>query len=66
MASFSIELGSAESLVKLFTYPNRPGSTESLSDTILHWVNQMLCAMVLRRKVAWRACASRGRNSCST
>lgn len=42
MASFSIKLGSAATLVKLFSYPNQAGSTESLADTILHWVTQML------------------------
>ena len=38
----NIDLGSASKLVKLFSYPNKPGSTESLTETILHWVNQML------------------------
>ena len=42
MASFNVELGSATTLVKLFSYPNKKGSTESLADTILHWVDQML------------------------
>jgi len=42
MASFRIKLGSASTLVKLFSYPNKPGSTESLAETILHWFNQML------------------------
>ena len=42
MASFDVELGSATTLVKLFSYPNKQGSTESLADTVLHWVDQML------------------------
>lgn len=42
MASFSIELGSATTLVKLFSYPNEQGSTEPLAETIRHWVDQML------------------------
>ena len=42
MPTLTLELGSAETLVKLFAYPNEPGSWESLDDTILHWVKQML------------------------
>lgn len=42
MPSFSIPLGNATTLVALFSYPNEQGSTESLADTIRHWVDQML------------------------
>lgn len=42
MATFSIALGSADRLVRLYAYPNKPGSTDSLADTILHWFKQTL------------------------
>ena len=42
VSTLTLELGSAETLVKLFSYPNKPGGSESLADTILHWINQML------------------------
>jgi hypothetical protein len=38
----SIKLGRKEDLEILFSYPNIPGSSESLSDTILHWIHQSL------------------------
>ena len=40
--SVTVDLGPASSLVNLFSYPNKAGSTESLSETILHRINQML------------------------
>lgn len=39
---FTIPLGNAIELATLFSFPNIPGSSESLSDTILHWLNQSL------------------------
>ena len=42
MVTTSISLGNADTLVRLFSYPNAPGSTELLRDTILHWIGQML------------------------
>ena len=39
---FTIPLGTATNLTTLFAYPNIPGSSESLADTILHWFNQTL------------------------
>jgi hypothetical protein len=42
MSSFRIDLGPAESLVHLFSYPNKPGSAESLATTIRHWFDQMI------------------------
>ena len=42
MATYSIPLGPAESLVELFSYPNMPGSTEVLPETISHWFNQTI------------------------
>ncbi len=39
---FRVPLGNAIELALLFSYPNVPGSSESLGDTILHWVNQSL------------------------
>ena len=42
MPSFTIELGAAGDLVKLFSYPNAPGSSESLAQTVQHWMDQML------------------------
>jgi hypothetical protein len=38
----SIKLGRKEDLEILFSYPNIPDSSESLSDTILHWIHQSL------------------------
>ena len=42
MLVFTIPLGSAAELAPLFAYPNIPGSSASLADTILHWFNQTL------------------------
>ena len=42
MASLSFDLGSADELIELFSYPNRPDSCETLVETILHWVMQMI------------------------
>jgi hypothetical protein len=42
MSAHSIPLGPADRLVRLYSYPNKPGSTEVLADTILHWFNQTL------------------------
>ncbi|MDP1859175.1 MAG: hypothetical protein Q8K82_10910 [Gemmatimonadaceae bacterium] len=42
MLVFTIPLGSAAELAERFAYPNIPGSSASLADTILHWFNQTL------------------------
>jgi hypothetical protein len=42
MAAYSISLGSADRLTLLFSYPNDPNSSETLADTILHWLSQTL------------------------
>lgn len=42
MATLSISLGAQEKLERLYSYPNAPGSAESLADTILHWTKQTL------------------------
>ncbi len=42
MLVFTIPLGDADSVAALFAYPNIPGSTETLPDTILHWIDQTL------------------------
>ncbi len=42
MLVFSIPLGSADMLTQLFSYPNIPGGTDSLADTIGHWFSQTL------------------------
>lgn len=42
MALSSIDLGTAETLTGLYSWPNIPGSGESLADTILHWFGQTL------------------------
>ena len=42
MANVVVPLGSAGDLTQLFSYPNVPGSTQSLSDTITHWFGQTL------------------------
>jgi len=42
MASVSIPLGTTDYLTLVYSYPNNPDSSESLSDTILHWFNQTL------------------------
>jgi len=42
MSSVSIPLGTTSSLIKLFSYPNEANSTEPLTETILHWINQSL------------------------
>lgn len=33
----SIPLGNTEQLTELYSYPNTPGSSDSLTDTVLHW-----------------------------
>lgn len=42
MSSFRIDLGSSTALKQLFSYPNAPGSAESLAATIRHWFDQMI------------------------
>lgn len=42
MALCSINLGTADTLTGLYSWPNIPGSGESLADTILHWFGQTL------------------------
>ena len=42
MASFSISLGAADQLTLLYSYPNQPGSSETLANTITHWFNLTL------------------------
>nr|MDQ3350104.1 hypothetical protein [Acidobacteriota bacterium] len=42
MLVFTIPLGTAANLAALFAYPNIPGSSETLENTILHWFNQTL------------------------
>lgn len=42
MTLVSIELGGAETVGALYSWPNIPGSTDSLAETILHWFNQTL------------------------
>ncbi len=42
MLVFTIPLGSTADLIAQFAYPNIPGSSESLGDTILQWFNQTL------------------------
>ncbi|MCG8609660.1 MAG: hypothetical protein MI864_03910 [Pseudomonadales bacterium] len=37
-----IILGDVQAISELYSYPNIPGSTESLSDTVLHWFKQTL------------------------
>jgi hypothetical protein len=39
---FTVPLGNAVELAAYFSYPNIPGSTESLRHTIMHWVTQSL------------------------
>ncbi len=39
---FTIPLGNALEVAACFSYPNIPGSSESLCDTIMHWVTQSL------------------------
>lgn len=36
----NIALGDAQTLTDLYSYPNKPGSTESLADTIKHYLEQ--------------------------
>lgn len=42
MAPYSIALGGGDRLAQLFSFPNSPGSTETLADTVLHWFGQTL------------------------
>lgn len=42
MTTTRVSLGVPDRLLRLFSHPNTPGSTELLRDTILHWVEQML------------------------
>ncbi len=39
---FPVPLGTTAQATALFSYPNIPGGTASLTDTILHWINQTL------------------------
>lgn len=39
---FTVPLGNALEVAACFSYPNIPGSSESLCDTIMHWVTQSL------------------------
>lgn len=39
---YPVPLGTTAQATALFSYPNIPGSPASLTDTILHWVNQTL------------------------
>ena len=40
MAPTRIPLGPADRLTQLLSYPNTPGSNESLGATVMHWLNQ--------------------------
>jgi hypothetical protein len=40
--SYIVELGNPERLKILFSYPNLPGTTETLAETIHHWFQQTL------------------------
>ncbi|NTS77826.1 hypothetical protein HR060_13280 [Catenovulum sp. SM1970] len=42
MAQVEIPLGKEEQLIQLYSFPNIPGSKETLSETILHWFKQTL------------------------
>ncbi len=42
MEKFSIKLGQDKDLVRLYSYPNKPETTELLTDTILYWFKQTL------------------------
>ena len=42
MTTISIPLGDASIIGQLFSYPNIPGSSESLEDTIVHWITLTL------------------------
>lgn len=42
MATRVIPLGPEDRVAKLYSWPNRLGTSESLPDTILHWTNQTL------------------------
>ncbi|MCZ6766562.1 MAG: hypothetical protein O7D32_06485, partial [bacterium] len=42
MSKLSVSLGTADSLLRLFSYPNKAGSTEPLQETMLHWLAQTL------------------------
>ncbi len=42
MEKFSIKLGQDSSLVRLYSYPNKPETSELLTDTILYWFKQTL------------------------
>ncbi len=42
MSNISIPLGKKDDLKIVYSYPNIPGSTESLEDTILHWIGMTL------------------------
>ncbi len=42
MLVFQVSLGTAERLTQLFAYPNIPGSSQTLGDTIAHWFGQTL------------------------
>ncbi len=42
MSTTSINLGTADRLTVLYSYPNFTGDTKSLADTIVHWFGQTL------------------------
>lgn len=42
MANVSITLGLTDDVAQVFSYPNVPGSRQSLPDTIKHWFDQTL------------------------
>lgn len=42
MLVFTVPLGSADTLTQLFSYPNIPGGTATLAETIEHWFGQTL------------------------
>jgi hypothetical protein len=42
MAAYSIALGEQDRVSQLYSYPNAPGSCETLADTVAHWFNQTL------------------------
>lgn len=54
MAQTSIELGKADQLKVLFSYPNLPDQhpEPTLDETILHWVGQSLCRDGLKKEMA--------------
>jgi hypothetical protein len=41
-AAYSIPLGAEDRVADLYSYPNSPGSAESLGQTVEHWFGQTL------------------------